>query len=120
MNYEMPLSEHALLRVGCGLGYLLGFEPEGMASSVGALSMVTFLTSGGSYRFEFGVGASINRITSGNNWFHGSAAPLWRAFPALLVGYRYHPYSEGSVFRVGLGFTYAFGAPLYVSFGTTL
>jgi hypothetical protein len=120
INYEMTLSKHILLRVGCGLGYLLGFENEGTATSVGALSMVNFLTSGSNYRFEFGVGASINRIASSNNWFHGSETPLWRVYPALVVGYRYHPYAGGSVFRVGLGFTYAFGTPLYVSFGVSL
>jgi hypothetical protein len=120
INYEAPLSKHTLLRVGCGYGYLLGIDNEGTATSLGLLTMVNFLTSGSNYRFEFGAGGSINRITSSNNWFRGSETPQWRAYPAVVLGYRYHPYSGGSVFRVGLGFTYAFGTPLYVSFGVSL
>ncbi len=75
--------------------------------------MVNVLTSGSSSRFEIGAGGSINRTNEDGNM-------QWKILPAFDVGYRYQSYSGGFVFRVGLGYTFAFGYPFYISTGFSL
>lgn len=112
INYEAPLQNHMLLRLGFGAGYYSEWEGESK-TSVGLLAMVNFLTTGSSSRFEIGGGGSINRNNTGGNM-------EWKVLPAFDVGYRYQAYSGGFVFRVGLGYTFAFGYPFYISTGFTL
>jgi len=112
INYEIPLQNNTLLRVGFGPGYIVElFESRG-GTSLGLLAMVNFLTSGSAYRFEFGIGGSVNRVEK--------RTTEWKALPAIVIGYRYQSYSGGFVFRIGLGYTFSFGFPLYVSVGLTL
>jgi|GEM_PF-6090317 len=112
INYEAPLHNQMLLRIGFGVGYYLEWEAEDATSS-GLLAMMNVLTSGSSSRFEIGAGGSINRIYEDGNM-------EWKVLPAFDVGYRYQAYSGGFVFRVGLGYTFAFGYPFYISTGFTL
>ena len=121
INFELPIQDNTLLRVGLGRGYLARFD-RGTVQSSGVITMVNFVTSGSDHRFEIGAGGSIVWIDSYNVGVLGIRRedPGFIALPAFLLGYRYHPYSGGFLFRFGLGYTYAFGAPLYVSVGSTL
>ena len=110
LNFEFSLQKQWLVRVGVGAGYAL--YPEDI--SIGLLSMINFISSGSSSHFECGAGGSINRIKNYENKFE------WKLYPAFIVGYRYQAYDGGFVFRTGLGFTFAFGYLLYLSFGTTI
>jgi hypothetical protein len=111
INYEIPLKKHTLLRIGFGSGYFAEWEEE-TTTSIGILVMVNFLTSGSDYRFEYGIGGSINRITE--------ETTKWKALPAFVIGYRYQSYSGGFVFRIGLGYVFSYGFPLYSSAGFAL
>ena len=113
INYELPIKQSTLLRIGYGFGYLVGFD-RGDATTSGLLVMANFLTSGGNNRFEIGAGGSVVAI---DNYKSKSWTTV---LPAFAIGYRYHPYSGGIVFRMGLCYTYVVGAPLYLSIGTTL
>lgn len=112
INYEAPLQDHMLLRVGFGAGYYLGWETEN-STSLGLLAMVNVVTSGSSSRFEIGAGGSINRTYESGNM-------QWKVLPAFAVGYRHQAYSGGFVFRVGLSYTFAFGYPFYIGVGFAL
>lgn len=111
INYEIPLKNHTLLRIGFGTGYFSEWEHES-TTSFGLLAMVNFLTSGSDYRFEYGIGGSINR--------NKGETTKWKAFPAFDIGYRYQSYSGGIVFRIGLGYVFSFGFPIYSSVGFAL
>ena len=115
INFETPFSNHILFRTGLGGGYVAGILDHSGETSFGLLAMVNFLTAGSSYRFEFGLGASLNKMFKENR-----DNSEWKGRPALVVGYRYQSYSGGFVFRIGLGYTFAFGTPLYLSFGWAL
>lgn len=119
INYEHPIMGHTVLRVGFGLGYAARIGESTVSSSSGVLAMVNFLSVGGSHRGELGLGCSLNRTQGRTPFFSRSTQDL-KVFPAFTIGYRYHPYSAGSFFRIGLGYTFAFGFPLYISGGLTL
>lgn len=111
INYEIPLKKHTLLRIGFGSGYFAEWEAE-TTTSIGLLVMMNFLTSGSDYRFEYGIGGSINR--------NKGETTKWKVFPAFVIGYRYQSYSGGFVFRIGLGYVFSYGFPLYSSVGFAL
>ena len=114
INYELPLQTQWLLRFGIGVGYYVGWETDASKTSAGLLSMVNFITDGSSSHFECGAGLSLNRIVNEYD------SVYIKIYPAFITGYRYQAYDSGFVFRTGLGFTFAFGYALYLSFGTTI
>ena len=83
--------------------------------------MTNFVMGGTRSGFEVGGGASLMKIneTDGNPDSY-LERPGWRVFPAFTLGYRYEPPSGGFLFRAGVGYTYAHGAGLYLSFGSSL
>ena len=116
INFEAPFGEHTLLRCGYGFGYLVQFD-NGTVYSSGLLAMMNFVTSGNNSRFEGGIGGSFVQINRSTNIFLSAGSKL---LPSFAIGYRYQPQTGGFVFRIGLGYTYAFGAPLYISLGSTI
>jgi hypothetical protein len=111
INYEFSLRKQWIIRLGVGAGYSLY---GGDKTSVGLLSMINFITSSNSSHFEVGAGGSINRMKDYKNKIE------YKIYPAGIAGYRYQSYEGGFTFRTGLGFTFAFGYLLYLSFGTTI
>jgi hypothetical protein len=111
INYEISLKKHTLLRIGFGTGYFSEWETE-TSSSIGLLVMLNFLTSGSDYRFEYGIGGSINR--------NKGETTEWKVLPAFVIGYRYQSYTGGFVFRIGLGYVFSYGFPIYSSVGFAL
>jgi hypothetical protein len=114
VNYELPLQSHWLLRFGIGMGYYIGWETDASKTSAGLLSMINFIPGGSSSHFECGAGLSLNRIVDEYD------SVYIKIYPAFDIGYRYQSYEGGFIFRTGLGFTFAFGYLLYLSFGTTI
>ena len=70
------------------------------------------------HHLELGAGLSLNQVTKDYSSKWGEAD--WKLLPNVVLGYRYHPYSGGVIFRTGIGFTYAFGQFFHVSLGCTL
>lgn len=119
INYDHPLSETVLLRAGVGTGGSFSAGGDGPShSGRGILLMANYLTPGKYSHLELGAGLSLNQVTKDYSSKWGEAD--WKLLPNVVLGYRYHPYSGGVIFRTGVGFTYAFGQFFHVSLGCTL
>jgi hypothetical protein len=110
LNYELPLGAAAALRLGVGTGYMNDLGGSSMKFSSGVLLMPTFLIGGEDTYLEIAFGGSFNAEVG---------RPDLALLPAAIVGYRSQPAEGGVLFRMGVGYTFSYGFPFYISIGTS-
>ncbi len=112
INYEEPIFDYMTINIGYGYGYWIRRLDSGAEASDGLMVMLKFHTSKSGSGSDFGLGFSINK--QHQDFLDGR--PI---MPSFTIGYRFTPKTGGFLFRIGLGYTYLFGAGLYLGFGST-